>query len=52
MTNTNIQVLECESDLISQALNELNGWDAEDFRNYLLGLQESLEDIIYDETGV
>ena len=52
MTNINIEVLECESNLITEALNELNGWEVDDMRNFLLGLQESLEDIIYDETGV
>ena len=51
MNNANLQVLLCERNMISEALTEINDWTVEDFKNYLEGLQESIDDILYDETG-
>ena len=50
MNNANLQVLLCESNLITEALTEINGWEIEEVKNFLEGLQESINDIIYDET--
>ena len=46
----NIEVLKEEINWLDTALQELNDWDTQDFRNALEGLHDSLADIVYDET--